>query len=643
MKEEIRNKLILCFSVILILFQTATQIFASRLEYHRLLGDPLFHLGSVGIYFPWKYAIWFRDLGPIVPRTAIIAGLPFIIAIGFIFIIGLRSAKKPLSYHGTAAWAKINEVRRMGLFSKSGAVCGEFSWKEYGITKKKRLIHDDKHHMIVLAPTRSGKGVGLIVPTLLGEWTESCIITDIKGENWGITAGFRQQMGQKVIKFDPTCNDGSGARWNPIEEIRFGTKHEIQDIQNIANVIVDPEGKGNLDHWKMSASNLIVGLICHMYYAYRGEPDKYPKPTLASLANNMKSSLKEERDPETGQMKVNVSGFFETVEGLVQFPHFKEGMTVEIFDENPFSPTFGKVIEQPITPEYMKTIYPEASSLDNPATNFIHPICFSAFVDITTKAENERASVVSTANTVLGVYADPILAQNTAASDFHIWDVMNSEQPVSLYLVTPPSDISRLSSQFRLLVDMLVKRNIERMEFEKGKQITTYKHKCLLLLDEFPALGRMDSFETSLAYIAGYGLKAYMICQGLPQLYKTYTKDTSVVMNCHIRIFYAPNENETAQYIEKSLGNFTERVKTKSYSGSSFFPSVNRSESFISRPLMTAEEVGRLGDKEIVMMTGEPPILCDKIKYYLEKDYTSRLMDAPAKSDVIPPYEKVKA
>ena len=146
-----------------------------------------------------------------------------------------------------------------------------------------RYLRDDSNrHLAVIAPTRSGKGVGLIIPTLLGGWNESCVVNDIKSENWGITAGYRKKMGQKVIKFEPTASDGSSARWNPLDEIPIGTELEVSAAQNIAAVIADFEGKGgNGDHWVANAANVIMAVILHLKYAHLSKKNNNPnEPNL---------------------------------------------------------------------------------------------------------------------------------------------------------------------------------------------------------------------------------------------------------------------------------------------------------------------------------------------------------------------------
>ena len=657
-------RVLLALITLCIALACSTQLLAAYVHYDPLIGPPIFTIGKTPYYWFFKYLVWIALFGKYVPSLVIKSALPLLVWLVAMIGVSFVNMKKPVKdYHGNASYAEFSDIKKMGFFPKSGVICGIqetgllrketlinilgtlispqkinswlMTWgKKLGLYKYKYIKHDDKHHMIVLAPTRSGKGVGLIVPTLLGEWKGSCIVTDIKGENWGITAGYRQKvMGQKVIKFEPTASDGTSARFNPFNEVRFGTKYEISDIQNVAGIIVDPEGKGDLDHWKLSARNLLVGLICHMHYAHIINPTENAPLTLNQLASTLKNSLVPDPD-NPGNYKA--LGFFESVESLTQYKHWpEEGMSMETIDADRNSKTYGERKMITVNTEHMRTLYPEATNLTVPGLNQTHPIAFESFIDIASKAENERASVVSTANALLTLYSDPVLAMNTYESDFTLYDIMNYKDPVTLYLITPPSDIKRIQPLFRLLVEMIVRHNTRDMKFEDGKQVDTFKHRCLLLLDEFPALGRMDTFEEQLAYIAGYGLKAFMICQGLPQLQKIYTKENSIVTNCHIQIFYAPNDTVTADEIEKQLGKYTEEVETWSKQPG-FFQGKSHSNSYIAKSLMTADESKRMGDKELIFMTGEKPILTEKVKYYMDSYFSSRVMNAPVKSDVIP-------
>ena len=255
--------------------------------------------------------------------------------------------------------------------------------------------------------------------------------------------------------------------------------------------------------------------------------------------------------------------------------------------------------------------------------------------------QEECASIISTANTALKEYLDPVLAQNTAVSDFCIDDIMNYKKPVSLYLVTPPSDILRLAPIFRLFFEMMVRHHAKRIGvYTKGRAKNVYKHKCLFLMDEFSSLGNLQSFAATLSYIAGYGMKVFLINQGLPQINGIYGKDNQILMNCHLQIFYAPNDNDTGKYAESLLGNKTIMVQSTSDSG--LLTKKTYSKSAIGRALMTADEIKRLGDKEIIVASGNPPIITEKVKYYENNYFLNKLLDAPAASDVIRnnPYPK---
>ena len=501
------------------------------------------------------------------------------------------------------------------------------------------LRDNSNKHLAVIAPTRSGKGIGLIIPTLLGSWKSSVIVNDIKSENWGITAGYRKRMGHKVIKFEPTALDGSSARWNPLEEIPIGTAAEVPAAQNLAYILANYEGKASLDHWGANAATVITVVILHLMYAHYSDPEHYPNvPNLYTVAAFMKANIVPEFDRNGNPVmedldgdlvqKVNAKGFLDTLKALQTFEHVPEE-GIELVEWDKFSETY---VTRRLTPEDLKEIYPDALSLDYMPN--VHPIIYQNFVEILSKPDNECGSIVSTANTALKEYLDPTLAKNTSVSDFCIDDLMNYKKPVSLYLVTPPSDLLRLAPIFRLFFEMMVKHHAKRIgTYENGQAKTVYKHKCLFLLDEFSSLGNLQSFAATLSYIAGYGMKAFLINQGLPQINGIYGKDNQILMNCHLQIFYAPNDNDTGKYTESLLGNKT--ITVESVSSSGWFSNKNYSKSETARALMTADEIKRLGDREIIVASGSPPVLTDKVKYYENGFFLKKLMDAPLASDLI--------
>ncbi len=419
------------------------------------------------------------------------------------------------------------------------------------------LRHDGPEHVLCFAPTRSGKGVGLVVPTLL-TWAGSCIVHDIKGENWTLTAGFRSRFG-RVLKFDPT--DALSAAYNPLLEVRRGDK-EVRDVQNIADILVDPEGAlDRRNHWEKTSHSLLVGAILHVLYA---ELDK----TLAGVAN----FLSDPRRPVEA-----------TLRAMMSTPHLgKAG---------------------------------------------VHPVVASAARELLNKSDNERSGVLSTAMSFLGLYRDPVVAKVTERCDWRIADLVAQRAPVSLYLVVPPSDINRTKPLIRLILNQIGRRLTEELS-AKG-----HRRRLLLMLDEFPALGRLDFFESALAFMAGYGIKSFLIAQSLNQIEKAYGANNSVLDNCHVRIAFATNDERTAKRVSDALGTATEMRDSTNYAGHRLSPwlghlMVSRQET--ARPLLTPGEVMQLPPtEELLLVSGLHPIRAKKARYYEDPRLTERILPAP--------------
>ncbi len=411
--------------------------------------------------------------------------------------------------------------------------------------------------MLCFAPTRSGKGVGLVVPTLL-TWPGSAIVHDIKGENWQLTSGFRSHHG-RVLLFDPT-NPKSSA-YNPLLEVRRG-EWEVRDVQNIADILVDPEGSlDKRNHWEKTSHSLLVGAILHVLYA---EPDK----TLAGVAR----FLSDPKRPVDSTLRAMMT-------------------TAHLGEAGP------------------------------------HPVVASAARELRNKSENERSGVLSTAMSFLGLYRDPVVAEVTRRSDWRISDIVAGDQPTTLYLVVPPSDINRTKPLMRLLLNQVGRRLTEDLQANAGR------HRLLLMLDEFPALGRLDFFETALAFMAGYGLKSFLIAQSLNQIEKAYGPNNSILDNCHVRVSFATNDERTAKRVSDALGTATEMKAMKNYAGHRLSPwlghlMVSRSET--ARQLLTPGEIMQLPpDQEIVMVAGIAPIRAMKARYFEDARFRERVLSPP--------------
>ena len=154
-----------------------------------------------------------------------------------------------------------------------------------------------------------------------------------------------------------------------------------------------------------------------------------------------------------------------------------------------------------------------------------------------------------------------MVARVTARCDWRIADLVGSRQPVTLYLVVPPSDINRTKPLTRLILNQIGRRLTEELT-PSGK-----RHRLLSMLDEFPALGRLDFFESALAFMAGYGIKGFLIAQSLNQIERAYGPNNAILDNCHVRVSFATNDERTAKRVSDALGTATELRDSTNYAG----------------------------------------------------------------------------
>ncbi|HDS1771962.1 conjugal transfer protein TraG [Pseudomonas putida] len=539
----------------------ATQWTAAALGYQLRLGSPWFDLYGTPVYYPWKLFEWWFFFDAYAPQVfdtgGMIAASSGLLAVAVAIAMSVwrsRQARKVTTY-GSARWADAADIRKAGLTQPAGVFLGQHDGHY--------LRHEGPEHVLTFAPTRSGKGVGLVVPTLLS-WPASAVIHDIKGENWQITAGWRSRFSHCLL-FNPT--DAKSAAYNPLLEVRRGA-HEVRDVQNIADILVDPEGAlEKRNHWEKTSHALLVGAILHVLYA---GADK----TLRGVANFLS-------DP--------ASPFELTLHRMMTTPHLGDGP---------------------------------------------HPVVASAAREVLNKSDNERSGVLSTAMSFLGLYRDPTVAEVTSRCDWRIADLIAAEHPVSLYLVVPPSDISRTKPLIRLILNQIGRRLTESLDGSDGIE---RRHKLLLMLDEFPALGRLDFFETALAFMAGYGIRSFLIAQSLNQIDKAYGQNHSILDNCHVRVTFATNDERTAKRISETLGTATELRAQRNYAGHRLAPwlghlMVSRQET--ARPLLTPGEVMQLPpDEAVVMVSSVAPIKAKKLRYYADSNFKRRVLPPPPLSD----------
>ncbi|NMV39931.1 type IV secretory system conjugative DNA transfer family protein [Ralstonia insidiosa] len=597
----------------------ATQYLAALLLYQPGLGEPVVAFRSgVKIYQPFSSWVWswrwMNETGRLqdfVIRTQIIhvAGMFVSILVGF-YLWYRRSlnSETPEGLHGSARFATYKEVQKMNFvsyemkkgswpfyrrvsYTASGVYIGAFDTPD----GRKVIRYDEPAHVLVFAPSRSGKGVGQVLPTLLS-YPHSTATNDIKGENFELSSGFRHSAGSLVIRFDPTSTDGRSidgrtpsrvaCAWNICEEIR-DYPYDVQDAQNVSAIIADAKDEGiGSDHWISTSWGLIAGLILHCKYAER---DK----SLTGAFNYLTDPTFEDSE----QMLM----------GLLNAEHDPMGR-------------FGWT-----------------DSSGQPTK--VHPIVAAVARANLNREAKERASVLSTAETKLALYQDPVIARNTKRSDFRIADLMNHEKPVSLYLVVPPSDKARLQPLLRLFFTYLIRLLTQKMEFADGESVRSFRHRLLLLIDELPTLGKMSQLQEGLGYIAGYGITAFLFVQDTIQLEDVYGENQTITSGCQVRVAYAPNTLRTAKDISAMTGVTTVKRQTVNYSGKRMAATLDQmsvSEELVERPLMTDEEVMRLPrDELLIFNAGHHPIRGKKLRYFEMAEFKRRAaMESPTRVEI---------
>lgn len=571
----------------------ATQWLAAKFAYHPALGSPM--IGSV--YAPWSWITWVVRFGDNARSVFMWTEVALFLAMGvgflaYVLLIGFvsRRMKRHEGIHGTAHWATEDEVRATGLLpqkGKPGAGVYVGGWTDPK-GQLNYLRHNGPEHVAVIAPTRSGKGVSLIVPTLLS-WPDSAVILDSKAELFNQTAGWRhEKAGNTIYKFDPAAAEGS-AGYNPLDSVRIGTKHEVGDVQNTVTIIVDPDGKGLVDHWAKTSHAFLTGVVLHEQY----------------------KALKAKRSATL--------------------------------------PDIALALSDPTRP--IEAYYKEMLENEHSGPGQFHPTVAAAARDMLNRPDEERGSVLSTAMSFLALYRDPLVAANVSRSDFRLDELMDGEKPASLYMVIRAEDKDRLKPLIRLMLNQIVRVLLRpELTFEGGRPKQPHKHRLLMMLDEFPSYGKLEVFQEAMAYIAGYGIKAYIVMQDLPQLWNAYGRDETITSNCHVRIAFAPNKIETAEWLSKMSGTTTvvkEDITTSGHRFGAVLQNVNRSFHELSRPLITADEAMRLkapvkdgrdqitdaGDV-LVFVAGHSPIYGTQSLFFLDPTFVKRVQIAPPRAPV---------
>jgi type IV secretion system protein VirD4 len=479
--------------------------------------------------------------------------------LGFVVLPGVAAGalvrRRPL--HGDARFANSREVRRSGLLGQEPGIL-------VGRWRGQYLTHCGPHFVMLSAPTRSGKGVSIVIPNLLN-WPDSVVVVDVKRENFEITAGYRRQCGQAVHLFAPFDEEGRSSRFNPLTYVRAQERFRVGDILGIATILYPLEMKtaGSSDaFFNDQARNFFLGLALYLV-----ESPELPRTI--------------------GEMLRQASGKRKAV---------KDHLTQVIAGRQA-----------------------EKRPLSDP--------CVDALMRFMATSENTLASILATFNAPLTIFADPVVDAATSGDDFLVTEVR--VRPLSIYVHVPPNRLA----QGALLVNLFFSILIDQNTRELPSQNPELRHTCLLLLDEFPALGRVVVLEKAVGFIAGYGLRVVTISQSDAMLRAIYGRDIArnLAANHVARIVFAPQELEDARDYCEALGYCTVERESRSVSrgaGRGASTSVSRSEE--RRALMLPQELREMDHgRQIVLLQSLRPILAEKIRFFEEPAFSSRLQRAP--------------
>ena len=498
---------------------------------------------------PLRYWYYYGDSPQVRAPLAWSAAAGFgLVAIGAALLL----IPRPRALHGDARFATKTQIRKAGLFARSGLILGR--------SGRRFITLGGQQGVMLAAPPRSDKGVAQVIPNLLN-WPGSVVCTDIKRENWTKTAGFRARHGQACYLFDPLAEDGRTARWNPFGYVSENPQRCVNDLQRIADMLYpDPP---NVDpFWTASARSLFLGIALYLF-----ETPSLPR-TLGEV--------------------------------------LRQGMAS---DDEGFGAHWKRIIEGRRSGK--------------------HPLsqaCVRALYDVIDLAPVTASSIRKTFTSRLDLWLNPILDAATAANDFDLRRLRS--QPMSVYVAANPDDLHRIRPVLNLFFQQAIGLQT-RVLPEHDPQL---KHQVLMMLDEFPALGRIPIIAEAISYLPGYNVRMFMVIQAPSQLREVYGANTAETMikTLAARIVYAPKDFSDAKEISDELGMTTVKAKTVSRPmfGGGKTPSVNVSEQ--RRALMLPQEVKELGRlEEIIFYEGLRPILCRKNRYYEDPLFRRRVLPPP--------------
>ena len=513
---------------------------------------------AFGTYFQYVNAMGLPKLAPFVNQIKVSGyvgfGVPILLWLGF---AALMFRSKASSLYGEARFAHAADLAKVGFFkpTDTSIVVG----KKNG----KLLYYSGQQFALLAAPTRSGKGVGIVIPNLLS-YQGSVVVLDIKQENFELTSGYRRNaLGQEVFLFNPFAEDGRTHRWNPLSYVSSEHHQRVSDLMSIAAMLY-PDVGADQKFWVAQARNAFLAFALYQL-------EKYDMQAALGLPEAARS-------PRTlGAIYRTSSGTGQNLQGYLQ---------------------------------------------QLAATPGLSESCKTAFAGLLSQAEDTFSSIMGTLKEPLNPWVNPIVDAATSADDFLLTDVRRRK--MSIYIGILPNKLA----ESRLIVNLFFSQLINLNTKELPQNNPELKHQCLLLMDEFTSIGKVEIIATAVSYMAGYNLRLLPIIQSMAQLDAVYGKEhaRTIMTNHALQILFAPREQQDANDYSEMLGYTT--VRKQSVSRGKSDRSVSEHEE--RRALMLPQELKAMGqDKQVFVYEGiAHPVLCEKVRYYQDKMFTQRVLPA---------------
>ena len=511
-----------------------------------------------------NYWSWYRgtELDRKLKAATLLGGMGCMFGLPLGIYMATRNRRQ---LHGDARFANRAEIKKAGLLPDPKAVAPDPGIL-VGQLGDQWLSLRGQRFVMLSAPTRSGKGVGVVIPNLL-TWPHSVVVNDIKDECFQLTAGYRQEvMKQQVYRWAPFDSEGRSCTYNPLRYLDPASPRLVSDVLALGLLFYPDDSTSGSDRFfNDQARNLFLGFVLYLL-ATPERPrtmGELLRQSSATGGGDLRTSLRQKlADRQNGDRKLRAE-------------------------------------------------------------------CIEAFARFLAAPDNTSGSILSTFHAVLTMWADETVDAAMAGDSFDLRDLRRT--PTTVYLHVP----ANRRGTARLLINLFFSQLIEISTETTPDKDPSLKLQVLLMLDEFPSLGKVSAISGSIAYLAGYNLRLLTIAQSHSQLVEIYGEHLAqnFVANHGLQILYTPRELRDSEEYSKRLGtaDFQTRSKSRSHSyGKSSSSSSGSNQSVQARALMLPQEFRAMPfEKEVIDLEGARPINADKIIYWKDERLASRVRPPP--------------